>query len=72
MKINDKLKKYLDLPYILIIFGIIGLIRAFILFDYNNISTSSFDKFISPVLLILTMIFVIKILRKKTNNNHRI
>jgi hypothetical protein len=72
MKINNKLKKYLDLPYFLILLGIVGLIRAFILFDYNNFPTSSYDKFLSPTLLILTMIFVIKILRKKTNNNPRI
>lgn len=65
MEINNKLKKYFDLPYILILFGVILLIRAVILLDYKDLSLSSFGNFISPTGLILTMIFVIKVLRKK-------
>ncbi len=65
MEINNKLKKYFDLPYILILFGVILLIRAVILLDYKDLSLSSFGNFISPIGLILTMIFVIKVLRKK-------
>jgi hypothetical protein len=67
MRINEKLKKYLDLPYILLIFGVFGLIRAFVLLDYSNLTSSSFGKFTSPVLGILTMIFIIKVFRKKKN-----
>ena len=65
MRINEKLKKYIDLPYILLIFGVFGLIRAFVLLDYSNLASDSFGKFISPIIAILTMIFVIKVLRKK-------
>jgi len=64
MQIINKLKKYFDLPYILILFGLILLIRAVVLLDYNDLALSSFGNFISPIGLILTMIFVIKVIRK--------
>lgn len=67
MRISKKLKKYLDLPYILLAFGVFGLIRAFVLLDYSNLTSSSFNKFISPIIGILTMIFIIKVLRKRKN-----
>lgn len=64
MKIKE-LKKYLDLPYLLIILGIIGIIRALYLFNYSNFYANSFNNFFSPIILILTMVFVLKVLRKK-------
>ena len=65
MHINEKLKKYIDLPYILLAFGVFGFIRAIVLLDYTNLTSNSFGKFISPIIAILTMIFVIKVLRKQ-------
>jgi len=67
MRINEKLKKYLDLPYILLAFGVFGLIRAFVLLDYSNLTSSSFSRFTSPILGILTIIVIIKVLRKRKN-----
>jgi len=67
MHINKKLKKYLDLPYILLAFGIFGLIRAFVLLDYSNLTSNSFSGFTYPIIGILTMIFIIKVLRKRKN-----
>ena len=67
MRINEKLKKYLDLPYLLLAFGVFGLIRAFVLLDYSNFTSSSFNRFTSPVIGILTMIIIIKVLRKRKN-----
>ncbi len=67
MRINEKLKKYLDLPYFLLAFGVFGLIRAFVLLDYSNLTSSSFSRFTSPVIGILTMIFIIKVFRKRKN-----
>ena len=65
MQINEKVKKYLDLPYIFLILGVITLIRAFILLDYSDLTSNSFGKFISPILLILTAIFVLKVFKKQ-------
>lgn len=61
------LKKYLDLPYIFIILGILGIIRALYLFNYSDFYANTLDNFFSPIILILTMIFVLKVLRKKPN-----
>lgn len=67
MRINEKLKKYLDLPYLLLAFGVFGLIRAFVLLDYTDLTSNSFNRFTSPIIIILTMIFIIKGLRKRKN-----
>ena len=67
MRINEKLKKYLDLPYLLLAFGVFELIRAFVLLDYTDLTSNSFNRFTSPIIIILTMIFIIKVLRKRKN-----
>jgi len=59
-----RLKKYIDLPYLFILFGLFIIVIEFILMDYSNLSFSSFDNVISGFLLILTMIFVLKVIRK--------
>lgn len=67
MSFKEKFTKYLDLPYIFLILGVITLIRAFILLDYSNLTSSSFSRFTSPILGILTIIVIIKVLRKRKN-----
>jgi branched-subunit amino acid permease len=65
MQINEKVKKYLELRFILLIFGVFTLIRAIVLLDYSDLTSNSFGKFISPILLILTSIFVLKVFKKQ-------
>jgi len=67
MHIDEKIKKYLNLPYLLLAFGVLGLIRAFVLLDYSNLTSSSYSGFTSPIIGVLTMIFIIKALRKRKN-----
>jgi len=54
------MKKYFDLPYFLLLAGIILLIREISRFEFNDLSASSFDGIISQILFILLMIYIIK------------
>lgn len=54
------MKKYLDLPYFLLLAGILLLIREFFLFNYIDLSLSSYDGIISKILFILLMVYIIK------------
>ena len=54
------MKKYLDLPYFLLLAGILLLIREIFRFDCTDLSLSSFDDIISKILFILLMVYIIK------------
>ena len=54
------MKKQLDLPYFLLLAGILLLIREIFLFDCADLSLSSFDDIISRILFILLMVYIIK------------
>ena len=55
------MKKYLDLPYILIILSVISIIREIVKLDYSNLSFGSLvERLFSSGLLILFMIYVIR------------
>ena len=63
---KKEMKKYFDLPYLLLITSIIFLIRELVLFVYNDFLISPLDRVVPMLFIIVFMIYVIK--RNKVKN----
>ena len=57
---KKEMKKYFDLPYLLLITSIIFLIRELVLFVYNDFLISPLDRVVPMLFIIVFMIYVIK------------
>ncbi len=57
---KKEMKKYFDLPYILLMLSIIFLIRELILSVYNDFLISPLDRVVPVLFTIVLMIYVIK------------